>query len=183
MLYTLSLSWCLPLFYFKLLFTSIFACNHILILSGADKSPNKKSHCVSKKPKASHTSRSEVEILSSSNLKAFSFSELKSATRNFRPENLLGEGGFGFVYKGWINADTWGAAKPGSAMVVAVKKLKRAGLQGHKEWLVGFIHQLPVFFSSSNVWLCSLTTIGCRLKLISLASFSIQTSSSYLGTA
>lgn len=31
---------------------------------------------------------------------------------------------------------TLGAARAGSGMVVAVKKLKPNGLQGHKEWLV-----------------------------------------------
>lgn len=81
-------------------------------------------------------SRSEDEILQSSNLKSFSFSELKLATRNFRPDSLLGEGGFGSVYKGWIHEESSSAAKPGSGTVVAVKRLNLDGLQGHKEWLV-----------------------------------------------
>lgn len=82
------------------------------------------------------TPRSESEILSSSQLKAFTFSELKNATRNFRPDSLLGEGGFGYVFKGWIDEHTLTATKPGSGMIVAVKKLKPEGFQGHKEWLV-----------------------------------------------
>ncbi|KAJ6903405.1 serine/threonine-protein kinase PBL3 isoform X1 [Populus alba x Populus x berolinensis] len=90
------------------------------------------------------TPRSEGEILSSPNLKAFSFNELKSATRNFRPDSLLGEGGFGCVFKGWIDENTLTASKPGSGMVVAVKKLKPEGFQGHKEWLteVNYLGQL-----------------------------------------
>ncbi|XP_042518256.1 probable serine/threonine-protein kinase PBL3 isoform X2 [Macadamia integrifolia] len=88
--------------------------------------------------------RSEGEILSSPYLKAFSFSELKNATRNFRPDSLLGEGGFGYVFKGWLDEHTLSAAKPGSGMVVAVKKLKPEGFQGHKEWLteVNYLGQL-----------------------------------------
>lgn len=82
------------------------------------------------------TPRTEGEILSSPNLNPFSFNELRNATRNFRPDSLLGEGGFGYVFKGWINETTFTAAKPGSGMVVAVKKLKPEGFQGHKEWLV-----------------------------------------------
>lgn len=78
----------------------------------------------------------EGEILSASSLKPFSFNELKSATRNFRPDSLLGEGGFGYVFKGWIDENTYAATRPGSGMVVAVKKLKREASQGHKEWLV-----------------------------------------------
>lgn len=82
------------------------------------------------------TPRTEGEILSSSNLKDFSFSELRSATRNFRPESLIGEGGFGYVFKGWIDEQSLAAVKPGYGMVVAVKKLKPESFQGHKEWLV-----------------------------------------------
>ncbi|KAB2624578.1 protein kinase 2B [Pyrus ussuriensis x Pyrus communis] len=90
------------------------------------------------------TPRTEGEILSSPNLKPFSFNELKTATRNFRPDSLLGEGGFGYVFKGWINGSTMTASKPGSGMVVAVKKLKPEGFQGHKEWLteVNYLGQL-----------------------------------------
>ncbi|XP_031266125.1 probable serine/threonine-protein kinase PBL3 [Pistacia vera] len=90
------------------------------------------------------TPRSEGEILSSPNLKAFTFNELKNATRNFRPDSLLGEGGFGYVFKGWIDEHTLSPAKPGSGMVVAVKKLKPEGFQGHKEWLteVNYLGQL-----------------------------------------
>ncbi|KAI4314196.1 hypothetical protein L6164_027129 [Bauhinia variegata] len=90
------------------------------------------------------TPRTEGEILSSPNLKSFTFNELRNATRNFRPDSLLGEGGFGCVYKGWIDAHTFTASKPGSGMVVAVKKLKPEGFQGHKEWLteVHYLGQL-----------------------------------------
>ncbi|KAJ1386039.1 Serine-threonine/tyrosine-protein kinase, catalytic domain [Sesbania bispinosa] len=90
------------------------------------------------------TPRSEGEILSSPNLKPFTFNELKNATRNFRPDSLLGEGGFGHVYKGWIDEHTFTASKPGSGMVVAVKRLKPEGFQGHKEWLteVNYLGQL-----------------------------------------
>ncbi|EOA24003.1 hypothetical protein CARUB_v10017216mg [Capsella rubella] len=90
------------------------------------------------------TPRTEGEILSSPNLKAFTFNELKNATRNFRPDSLLGEGGFGYVFKGWIDRTTLTASKPGSGIVVAVKKLKTEGFQGHKEWLteVNYLGQL-----------------------------------------
>jgi interleukin-1 receptor-associated kinase 4 len=69
-------------------------------------------------------------------LKAFSFGDLKSASKNFRSDSLIGEGGFGYVFKGWIDEQTLAPSKPGSGMVVAIKKLKPEGFQGHKEWLV-----------------------------------------------
>ncbi|URE06265.1 serine threonine-protein kinase [Musa troglodytarum] len=57
----------------------------------------------------------------------FTFGELASATKNFRPECLLGEGGFGRVYKGRVEK---------SGQIVAVKQLDRNGFQGNKEFLV-----------------------------------------------
>ena len=82
------------------------------------------------------TPRTEGEILQSSNLKSFTFNNLKTATRNFRPDSVLGEGGFGSVFKGWIDEHSFTAAKPGTGIVIAVKRLNQEGLQGHKEWLV-----------------------------------------------
>ncbi|XP_050203368.1 probable serine/threonine-protein kinase PBL9 isoform X2 [Mercurialis annua] len=81
------------------------------------------------------TPRSEDEILQACNLKNFNFSDLKTSTRNFRPDSVLGEGGFGSVFKGWIDENSFAAAKPGTGMVIAVKRLNQEGLQGHKEWL------------------------------------------------
>lgn len=90
------------------------------------------------------TPRTEGEILSSPNLKAFSLGDLKTASKNFRSDSLIGEGGFGYVFKGWIDEQTLAPSKPGSGMVVAIKKLKPEGFQGHKEWLteVDYLGQL-----------------------------------------
>ncbi|XP_050221870.1 probable serine/threonine-protein kinase PBL3 [Mercurialis annua] len=74
-------------------------------------------------------------VISSPHLKAFRLNDLKNATRNFREDNLIGEGGFGNVYKGWIDEQILGSAMSGHGMFVAVKKLRTDGLQGHKEWL------------------------------------------------
>lgn len=79
--------------------------------------------------------RSEGEILQSPNLKSFSFSDLKMATRNFRPDSVLGEGGFGSVFKGWIDENSFAATKPGTGVVIAVKRLNLESFQGHREWL------------------------------------------------
>lgn len=78
------------------------------------------------------------------NLKSFTFNDLKNATKNFRSDSLLGEGGFGYVFKGWIDENTFAPSKPGSGMVVAVKKLKTESFQGHREWLaeVNYLGQL-----------------------------------------
>lgn len=74
-----------------------------------------------------------------SQLLKFSFQELKAATGNFRPDSILGEGGFGYVFKGWIEENGTAPAKPGSGITVAVKNLKPDGLQGHREWLVSSV--------------------------------------------
>jgi hypothetical protein len=82
------------------------------------------------------TPRTEAEILESSNVRKFSFGELKGSTRNFRPDSLLGEGGFGSVFKGWMDERTLAPVRPGAGIIVAVKKLKLDSFQGHREWLV-----------------------------------------------
>ncbi|RZC03264.1 Serine/threonine protein phosphatase 2A 55 kDa regulatory subunit B beta isoform, partial [Glycine soja] len=49
--------------------------------------------CLSSKvstPSIPPTPRTEGEILKSSNMKSFNFSELKTATRNFRPDSVVG---------------------------------------------------------------------------------------------
>ncbi|KAL9402489.1 hypothetical protein Peur_006338 [Populus x canadensis] len=90
------------------------------------------------------TPRTQGEILQSSNLKSFSFNELKAATRNFRPDSVLGEGGFGCVFKGWIDEHSLTAAKPGTGIVIAVKRLNQESFQGHQEWLaeINYLGQL-----------------------------------------
>ncbi|KAI9169245.1 hypothetical protein LWI28_009488 [Acer negundo] len=92
----------------------------------------------------SSTSKLEEELKVASRLRKFTFNDLKLATRNFRPESLLGEGGFGCVFKGWIEENGTAPVKPGTGLTVAVKTLNHDGLQGHKEWLaeVNFLGDL-----------------------------------------
>lgn len=85
------------------------------------------------------------------NLKAFTFNDLKTATQNFRPDSMVGEGGFGRVFKGWIDETTLAPAKPGCGQVIAVKVLKSESHQGHREWLVSNLFSFPFWFSSLSV--------------------------------
>ncbi|KAI5078479.1 hypothetical protein GOP47_0006150 [Adiantum capillus-veneris] len=55
----------------------------------------------------------------------FTFDELRQATNNFNPENVLGEGGFGRVYKGVLKDGT----------EVAIKRFGNSG-QGDREFVV-----------------------------------------------
>ncbi|KAM7498859.1 hypothetical protein LguiA_023273 [Lonicera macranthoides] len=57
----------------------------------------------------------------------FTFQELSTATQNFNPDSLIGEGGFGRVYKGHLESKN---------IDVAVKQLDRNGFQGNREFLV-----------------------------------------------
>ncbi|KAL5061235.1 hypothetical protein RYX36_032839 [Vicia faba] len=77
-----------------------------------------------KKPKPEETTQVDTSNIQAQN---FTFRELAIATKNFRQECLMGEGGFGRVYKGTI---------PATGQVVAVKQLDRNGIQGSKEFLV-----------------------------------------------
>ncbi|KMT06286.1 hypothetical protein BVRB_7g162090 [Beta vulgaris subsp. vulgaris] len=68
---------------------------------------------------------------STSNLRVFTFQELKSCTKGFSRSGRIGEGGFGCVYKGMIKS----LEDPSVKVDVAVKQLGKRGLQGHKEWV------------------------------------------------
>ncbi|KAG4911641.1 hypothetical protein JHK82_052246 [Glycine max] len=88
-----------------------------------------------KRSKRSSATNLSQEIIQASSLRRFTFNDLKLATRNFESKNLLGEGGFGTVLKGWVNEHENFAARPGTGTPVAVKTLNPNGFQGHKEWL------------------------------------------------
>ncbi|XP_012569100.1 serine/threonine-protein kinase PBL27-like isoform X4 [Cicer arietinum] len=64
---------------------------------------------------------------SSGKARIFTFRELATATKNFRDETFIGQGGFGTVYKGKIDK---------ISQFVAVKRLDTTGVQGEKEFLV-----------------------------------------------
>ncbi|KAJ0240731.1 Serine-threonine/tyrosine-protein kinase [Hirschfeldia incana] len=74
------------------------------------------------------------QILESPNLKVYSFLELKTSTKGFKRDLMLGEGGFGQVYRGWVHAETLAPSVTGSGMTVAVKRLNSESLQGFEEW-------------------------------------------------
>ncbi|XP_024636619.1 probable serine/threonine-protein kinase PBL7 [Medicago truncatula] len=59
--------------------------------------------------------------------KTFTLDELAAATGNFRAGYFVGEGGFGKVYKGYIEKIN---------QVVAIKQLDPTGLQGTREFVV-----------------------------------------------
>ncbi|KAI7757000.1 hypothetical protein M8C21_015112, partial [Ambrosia artemisiifolia] len=64
----------------------------------------------------------------------FTLRQIKAATKNFDPENKLGEGGFGAVYKGLLSDGT----------IIAVKQLSSKSKQGAREFIneVGTISAL-----------------------------------------
>ncbi|CAI0471428.1 unnamed protein product, partial [Linum tenue] len=75
-----------------------------------------------------------------SNMRVFTVSELKAATRNFSRSVMVGEGGFGCVYRGSIKS----TEEPTKKIEVAVKQLGKRGTQaspfhlwkcGHKQWV------------------------------------------------
>jgi serine/threonine protein kinase len=97
------------------------AQSHHLTRATSDKPKSKTGSEQKKEPVASGDRAPHIAA------QTFTFRELASATKNFKPESLLGEGGFGRVYKGLLES---------TGQVVAVKQLDRNGLQGNREFLV-----------------------------------------------
>uniref|UniRef100_A0A2P2MFG4 Receptor serine-threonine protein kinase n=1 Tax=Rhizophora mucronata TaxID=61149 RepID=A0A2P2MFG4_RHIMU len=86
---------------------------------------------------------------------SFTFGELATATRNFREMNLIGEGGFGRVYKGRLE----------SGQIVAVKQLNLEGLQGNQEFSVEVI-MLSLLHHPNLVTLIGYCTAGDQRLLV-----------------
>ncbi|CAJ1941719.1 unnamed protein product [Sphenostylis stenocarpa] len=65
------------------------------------------------------------QILDAPNYRVFTLAELRAATKCFRACSVIGEGGFGTVYKGLIR---------GEELTIAIKKWNPGSLQGFAEW-------------------------------------------------
>jgi serine/threonine protein kinase len=68
---------------------------------------------------------------------AFTLAELRLATRNFSRSNFVGEGGFGPVYKGFLDDSIVSGIEP---QHVAVKYLEVEGPDGHRQWLAEVLY-------------------------------------------
>ncbi|KAM0014686.1 putative protein kinase RLK-Pelle-RLCK-VIIa-1 family [Helianthus debilis subsp. tardiflorus] len=87
--------------------------------------------------------------------RSFTFRELAASTQNFRAANLIGEGGFGSVYKGRLE----------SGKLVAVKKLNLNGSQGNQEFIVEVL-MLSLLRHSNLVTLIGYCTDGDQRLLV-----------------
>ncbi|CAN0908336.1 Probable serine/threonine-protein kinase PBL19 [Linum grandiflorum] len=106
--------------------------------SSSDKNNNKSASVVrSTRSLPSPRSIQELYKEKEQNLRVFSIKELKEATNGFNRLLKIGEGGFGSVYKGTVSAATDSSADGGGGerLIVAIKKLNKHGLQGHKQWV------------------------------------------------
>lgn len=68
------------------------------------------------------SSKSSVKI---DGVRSFTFEEMSMATNNFSDSALVGEGGYGKVYRGMLSSNK----------IVAIKRAKEGSLQGEKEFL------------------------------------------------
>lgn len=87
--------------------------------------------------------------------RSFTFRELAAATRGFKEVNLLGEGGFGRVFKGRLD----------SGELVAVKQLNHDGAQGFQEFIVEVL-MLSLLHHSNLVTLTGYCTDGDQRLLV-----------------
>ncbi|RLM66115.1 putative leucine-rich repeat receptor-like protein kinase family protein [Panicum miliaceum] len=81
--------------------------------------------CRHKRRKVTSEQQELYSIVGKPNVFSYSYGELRSAADNFSSSNLLGEGGYGSVYKG----------KLPNGSVVAVKQLSETSRQGKKQFI------------------------------------------------
>jgi interleukin-1 receptor-associated kinase 1 len=72
--------------------------------------------------------------LDNSKLRDFTYEELREATFNFSMNLLIGRGGFGNVYKGWLKEQM--PSKGARNRAIAVKRLSGHSRQGYLEFTV-----------------------------------------------
>lgn len=84
-----------------------------------------------------------------SNLREFSITDLKSATKNFSRSVMIGEGGFGCVFRGTVRD----LEDPSVKVEVAVKQLGKRGLQASHLF----------FFASLGLKICQLSNLMISL--------------------
>ncbi|KAK9005395.1 hypothetical protein V6N11_042830 [Hibiscus sabdariffa] len=87
--------------------------------------------------------------------RSFTFRELATATKNFREADLLGEGGFGRVFKGRLE----------TGEIVAVKRLNHDGCQGYQEFIVEVL-MLSLLHHVNLVTLIGYCTAGDQRLLV-----------------
>ncbi|KAA3462416.1 Kinase superfamily protein isoform 2 [Gossypium australe] len=108
----------------------VFAIVSVLIICSCTfhegKAKPKASPTEPVKPRTADVVAQAGSLAHPSSTRFLQYEELKEATNNFAPASILGEGGFGRVFKGVLSDGT----------AVAIKRLTSGGPQGDKEFLV-----------------------------------------------
>ncbi|XP_015693238.1 probable serine/threonine-protein kinase PBL25 isoform X1 [Oryza brachyantha] len=94
--------------------------------SGSDKLPHACSNHKQSSKAAEKTEPPKRISAPAKTQKTFTFRELATATNNFHSDCILGEGGFGRVYRGQLE----------NGQVVAVKQMEHNGVQGNREFII-----------------------------------------------
>ncbi|KAE9620942.1 putative protein kinase RLK-Pelle-RLCK-VIIa-1 family [Lupinus albus] len=99
--------------------------------------------------------KDKIGAENSSGASSFSFYALSLATKGFKGSNLIGEGGFGKVYKGHLS----------TGQVVAIKQLNLDGQQGSHEFVTEVL-MLSLFHHSNLVKLIGYCSEGNQRLLV-----------------
>ncbi|XP_076918879.1 putative serine/threonine-protein kinase PBL3 [Bidens hawaiensis] len=93
------------------------------------------------KDNISHASSSKEHC----DLKKFSFDDLKKATRNFRLDMVIGQGDYGYVFKGLIDSNTSSLSVIDGPLKIAIKMLKSFQFQYNNKMQLGDMTFLSEF--------------------------------------
>ncbi|XP_030522181.2 putative serine/threonine-protein kinase [Rhodamnia argentea] len=68
-----------------------------------------------------------IDGLTPQGFRVFSYKEMKAATKEFHPSNKIGEGGFGSVFKGWL--------QDGTPVAIKVLSVELESMRGEREFI------------------------------------------------
>ncbi|KAK1407326.1 hypothetical protein QVD17_38940 [Tagetes erecta] len=107
----------------SLIFTFIYFLCHTTSKHHHQTPPRRRTRSIQTTPNPSFFSITESQLFDPS-LKQIQMLDLVNATRNFSPDLIVGDGGFGLVYKATLS----------TGATVAVKKLSADAFQGYREF-------------------------------------------------
>ncbi|PWA82772.1 serine/threonine/dual specificity protein kinase, catalytic domain-containing protein [Artemisia annua] len=135
-------------------------------LFSTTKLQNSDQSSINDQPKSLEMIKNQHEELATRDVKIFTYSELRYATRDFKNERFLGEGSYGITYIGWVDKKTYLPNKHEIGLPVAVNRLHSYVNRLHRYSRVFDLEMLKEFRHPNLVKLIGYCLKGEQLFLV-----------------